>query len=129
MKLKRVIIIGTMIVAVSFGGNAWAKPVLAAPVIKWTVPDTDEQDELLGLLNQNSDDELYEALYSGKSLADMAGGKNGNLERVIELQMAELAGQLNERLAAGSITAEQHAVYTAELRDVVTASAKTAFQI
>ncbi|QSF45402.1 hypothetical protein [Paenibacillus tianjinensis] len=129
MNIKRVMIVGTMIVAMSFGGTAWGKPAaVTLPVAKWsTSASVADKDELLDALNQSSDEELYEALYDGKSLKDIAAENGGNIHKVINLQVAQLTQQLDSRLASGSISREQYTVQKAELRELVTQSVTTAF--
>lgn len=131
MNIKRVMIVGTMIVAMSFGGTTWGKPAAAAaaaPVAKWsTSTNVDDKDELLEALNQSSDEKLYEALYDGKSLHDIAVENGGNIDSVIHLQVAQLTQQLDARLASGSITLEQYTAQKAELSELVTQSVLTSF--
>lgn len=129
INIKRVMIVGTMIVAMSFGGTAWGKPSLtASPVAKWsTSASVNDKDELLEALNQSSNEELYEALYDGKSLHDIALANGGDIDSVIQLQVNQLALQLDARLASGSITSRQHAEQKAELVELVTQSVHTTF--
>ncbi|CAM4215118.1 SHOCT domain-containing protein [Paenibacillus typhae] len=129
MNIKRVMIVGTMIVAMSFGGTAWGRTAaLALPVAKWsTSTPVADKDELLDALNQSSEEELYESLYEGKSLKDIAAENGGNIDSVINLQIAQLTEQLDLRLASGSITAEQYTAQKAELRELVTQSVATTF--
>ncbi|AIQ50320.1 hypothetical protein [Paenibacillus sp. FSL R7-0331] len=129
MNIKRVMIVGTMIVAMSFGGTSWGRTAaLASPVAKWsTSTPVADKDALLDALNQSSDEELYESLYEGKSLKDIAAENGGNVDSVINLQVAQLTEQLDLRLANGSITAEQYIAQTAELRELVTESVTTTF--
>lgn len=79
------------------------------------------------VLNQPTDEDLYEAIYDGKSLQDIASEQGQDIEAVIDLQVAQLTDQLDSRLAAGSITTEQYAAYKAELRDIVSDSVHTSF--
>lgn len=128
MSIKRVMIVGTMIVAMSFGGTTWVKPAAAAPVAKWsTSTNVADKDELLEALNQSSDEELYEALYDGKSLHDIAVENGGDIDSVIHLQVAQLTQQLDARLASGSITSEQYTAQKAELSELVAQSVLTSF--
>ncbi|MEK5234383.1 hypothetical protein NST99_01540 [Paenibacillus sp. FSL L8-0470] len=130
MNIKRVMIVGTMIVAMSFGGTTWVKPAAAAaaPVAKWsTSTNVADKDELLEALNQSSDEELYEALYDGKSLHDIAVENGGNIDSVIHLQVAQLTQQLDARLASGSISSEQYTAQKAELSELVAQSVLTSF--
>ncbi|KGE19729.1 hypothetical protein [Paenibacillus wynnii] len=130
MNIKRVVIVGTMVVVMSFGGTSWNKlTVSASPVAKWSTTSVADEDELLVALNQSSDEELYEALYDGKSLQDIVTEHNGNISDVINLQVAQLTKQLQLRLASGSISVQQYEVQKAELRDIVTQSVRTSFSI
>ncbi|WP_342476688.1 hypothetical protein NYE24_22055 [Paenibacillus sp. FSL H7-0350] len=130
MNIKRVMIVGTMIVAMSFGGTAWGKPALhTLPVAKWSTSDVADTDELLDALNLNptSDEELYDALYDGKSLRNIAEENGGNVTRVVNLQVKQLTQQLEARLASGSITLQQFNAQRAELREIVAQSVETSF--
>lgn len=130
MNIKRVMIVGTMIVAMSFGGTAWGKPALhTLPVAKWSTSDVADTDELLDALklNPTSDEELYDALYDGKSLRNIAEENGGNVTQVINLQVKQLTQQLEARLASGSITPQQFNAQKAELREIVAQSVETSF--
>ncbi|WP_019914131.1 hypothetical protein [Paenibacillus sp. HW567] len=128
MNIKRVMIVGSMIVAISFGGTAWGKPLASAsPVAKWSATSVAEKDDLLEALNQSSDEELYESLYDGKSLKDIAAEHGGNIDSVINLQVTQLTQQLDARLASGSITRQQYTAQKAELREIVAQSVLTSF--
>ncbi|WP_312150240.1 hypothetical protein, partial [Paenibacillus odorifer] len=111
MDIKRVIIVGTVVVVMSFG-NAWTSLTAnASSPVKWSTAEVADQDELLEVLNQPTDEDLYEAIYDGKSLQDIASEQGQDIEAVIDLQVAQLTDQLDSRLAAGSITTEQYAAY------------------
>lgn len=128
MNIKRVMIVGTMVVAMSFGGINWNKTTAnASPVAKWSTTGVADKDELLEGLKQVSDEELYEALYDGKSLHDIAADNDGNIGSVINLQISQLTKQLDLRLAKGNITAQQYTAHKAELREIVTQSTFTTF--
>ncbi|WP_339812536.1 hypothetical protein MKY63_08970 [Paenibacillus sp. FSL R7-0189] len=127
MDIKRVIIVGTVVVVMSFG-NAWTSLTAnASSPVKWSTAEVADQDELLEVLNQPTDEDLYEAIYDGKSLQDIASEQGQDIEAVIDLQVAQLTDQLDSRLAVGSITTEQYAAYKAELRDIVSDSVHTSF--
>lgn len=128
MNIKRVMIVGSMIVAISFGGTAWGKPLASAsPVAKWSATSVAEKDDLLEALNQSSDEELYESLYDGKSLKDIADEHGRNIDSVINLQVTQLTRQLDARLASGSITRQQYTAQKAELKEIVAQSVLTSF--
>lgn len=100
----------------------------ASSPAQWsTVKPADKDELLLKALNQPTDEDLYDALYDGKSLQDIASEQNTDIEDVIDLQVTQLTEQLDSRLASGSITAEQYAAHKAELRDIVTESVLTSF--
>jgi hypothetical protein len=128
MDIKRVIIVGTVVIVMSFG-NAWSSLTAnASSSTQWSTTSVADKDELLlKALNQSTDDDLYDALYDGKSLQDIASEQNTDIEDVINLQVTQLTEQLDSRLASGSITAEQYAAHKAELRDIVTESVLTSF--
>lgn len=128
MNIKRVIIVGTVVIVMSFG-NAWTNLTAnASAPIKWSTVNSAEPDSLLlEALNQPTDEHLYDALYNGKSLQDIATEQNKDIEDVINLQVAQLTDQLDSRLATGSITPEQYAAHKEELRDIVTESVLTSF--
>ncbi|WP_340020910.1 hypothetical protein MHI24_18025 [Paenibacillus sp. FSL K6-1096] len=130
INIQRVVIVGTMVVAMSFGGTAWGKPALhTLPVAKWSTSDVADTDELLDALNLNtsSDEELYDELYEGKSLQAIAEENGGNVTQVINLQVKQLTQQLEARLASGSITPQQFTAQKAELREIVAQSVLTSF--
>jgi hypothetical protein len=98
---------------------------------KWSIVNIDTKDnsgdELLSALNQQSEDDLVQDLYAGKSLRMIADENNGDFNEVVSLQIRQLKEQLDQRLASGSISAEQHAVHSSELEELVTESAHTAY--
>ncbi|MFC9707723.1 hypothetical protein ACFTRD_06155 [Paenibacillus sp. NPDC056933] len=134
MNMKRVMIVGTMIVTMSFAGTAWGKSAISPiPLAKWSIVNLDTKDgsgdELLSALNQASEDDLVQDLYVGKSLRMIAEENGGDINEVISLQVRQLREQLDQRLASGSISPEQHAVQTAELEELVTESANAAYSL
>lgn len=81
-----------------------------------------KQDHFLRTLGTSSDAEIYDALYQGQSLADIASGNQLDVQHVIDYQVAELEEQLNQRLATGGITPEIYQAQKSELVDIVTQS-------
>lgn len=128
MNIKRVMIVGTMVVIMSFGSTALSASITSAsPAAKWAATGVKDKDELLEALHQDSDEELYEALYEGKSLHDIAADQGADIQRIIDLQISQLTRQLDERLRKGSISTEQYAAHKAELREIVERSVHTSF--
>lgn len=81
-----------------------------------------ENDPLHYALGVSSEEELYDALYKGHSLADIAHHNDKEIQGVIELQVSELTEQLDKRLLNGSITPSTYQAQIAELNDIVTKS-------
>ncbi|XEC92895.1 SHOCT domain-containing protein [Paenibacillus tarimensis] len=79
---------------------------------------SEELAQLLGMTK----DELTEALKSGKSLADIAGDQNVDVQKIIDLQVENTTAKLDQLLADGTITQEQYDSRKAELVDLVTKS-------
>ncbi|WMT43065.1 hypothetical protein RE628_12790 [Paenibacillus sp. D2_2] len=129
MNIKRVMIVGTMAVVISLGNTALSGSITSAsPVAKLsTANKSQEKDPLLDALNQSSDKELYESLYEGKSLHDIAADQDGDIDQVIELQTKQLQQQLDDRLKSGSITAKQYEAHKEELQEIIEQSVLTSF--
>jgi hypothetical protein len=123
MKPKQMMLIAMMVVVLSLGATPWNNGSFAHAAQKTLSALTDKQDELLYNLGLSNDNELKDALYDGKTLADIAAANHGDLESIIDLQVAQLTEQLMDRLASGSLTWEQYKAQKLELRDIVTRSA------
>ncbi|AJS60949.1 SHOCT domain-containing protein [Paenibacillus sp. IHBB 10380] len=123
MNSKRIIIVGTIVFAITVGGASWNNNVIASSITKSLNTTTPVQDDLLQVLDLSSDDEIYDALYNGKTLADIAKDNDVDVQNVIDLQVEELTEQLKLRLANGSLTPEQYEEQKSEIRDIITKSA------
>ena len=131
MNAKRMLLIGTMAAALSFGSGVGATKTSADPQDKSNVsyigivqPEDKEapNDDLQQLLGVSSEQEIYDALYAGQSLADIANANNTHVQHVINLQVAELTAQLDARLASGNLSVGNYHLQKAELEEMVTAS-------
>ncbi|AWB43050.1 hypothetical protein DCC85_01580 [Paenibacillus sp. CAA11] len=133
MNKKRLLIVGTLTFFLSLGGAAWGHQAMAYPFIQVPVvavaQGQDEEDDLLPLLGMSEDKELQDALYSGQSLAMLAERHQADPLEVVDLQVKELASQLKSRFEAGLISQEQYVNHLAELREVVTQSVHTPYNI
>ncbi|PYE52393.1 hypothetical protein HUB98_27000 [Paenibacillus barcinonensis] len=133
MNARRVFILGTMIVTMSFAGTAWGKSAITPiPMPKWSIVDLEnssenEDDEFLSALNQSSEEEVADKLYRGHSLRSIAQSNGGDYDKVIALQIRQLQAQLDERLASGSISSEQHSLQSMEITQLITDSANKAY--
>ena len=129
MNPRRIIIIGTMALAITIGGavcgdeaNADEHTRTKGGHIPTQNVSTPVKEDLTKMLRVASDEDIYNALYNGKSLADIAEANQVDVEDIIELQVAELTEQLNARLHNGSLTPCEYQSHLSELRDIITKS-------
>jgi len=87
-----------------------------------TIQSADAPVTLREALGASSDEEVYDALYIGKSLADIAEENGADVQNVIDLQVAELTEQLDKRLASGSIPPDVYEAQKLEVADIITRS-------
>ena len=125
MNPKQIIIVSTMALVISFGAMMQSDKTYANAVFRPLDKSTkiSVRDDFHQALGVSSDEQVHDALYSGKSLADIAKENNKDIQQVIDLQIAQLTEQLDFRLANGTMTAQQYDSHKAELRDMITASA------
>jgi hypothetical protein len=118
MNRKQMLLISTMALTLSMGGTTWIDPLRASPIANKqnTVPI---KEDLLHVLGLSSEEDIYIAQYNGLSLADIAEANKVDVQKVIELQLAELTEQLNLRLSSGSISPEQYEAQRAELPEII----------
>jgi hypothetical protein len=131
MNTKRMVMIGTIAAAITLGGSAIVvdkagnRPSSQFHTFNTKTPSraavitAARKDDLIDALGAVSDEEIHDALYNGKALADIAAEHNKDVQAVIDLQYAEMAAQLDIRLANGSITSDQHQAYKAELAEII----------
>ncbi|MGQ3479804.1 hypothetical protein [Paenibacillus sp. TY11] len=128
MNRKRIMVICTLLLALSIGqSSTWgnrANAAALAPERALQVQDNEasKDDELLKTLGVSSDEQLYDALYNGQTLADIAQTHKRDAQAVVDLQVAQLTEQLDQRLANKSITPEQYQAHKEELTQVVAKS-------
>jgi hypothetical protein len=122
MNPKRSIIIGTMVVAMTLGGSTWSNKVSASSITETHSAAAAVKDDLSQILKVSSDEEIYNAIYDGKSLADIANHNQVDVNNVVDLQVAQLTEQLDLRLASGSLTLQQYEEQKSELKDIITRS-------
>jgi hypothetical protein len=128
------IIVGTMAVAITIGSGIWSDETstgldgksgalrtkdASVPAQHQTIK---ESDSFLTALGVKSDEEVYDALYNGRSLADIAAANYGDVQSIIDLQIDEMTQQLNQRLANGSLTPDKYEAQKAELKEIITSS-------
>lgn len=124
MNPKQIIIVSTMALVISFGAMMQSDKTYADAVFRPLDKSAkiSVQDDFHQALGVSSDEQVHDALYSGQSLADIAKENNKDVQQVIDLQIAQLTEQLDQRLVSGTITVQQYESHKAELRDMITAS-------
>jgi hypothetical protein len=131
MNPKQMIMIGTLAFALtlgSFTGNSVSRAGAATDLLNLTDsadPDTStsNEDEFLESLGVSSDEQVYESLLQGVSLAELAASRNKDVEALVQLQMNEMTAQLDARLAQGHISISEYEAQRSELKDILTRSA------
>ncbi|GGJ02075.1 hypothetical protein [Paenibacillus hunanensis] len=81
-----------------------------------------QQDPFLSTVGADSDEDVYDDLYEGGSLADTARRNNKNPQAVIDLQVAQMNELLTQRLINGSITPDTYRAQKEELTELITKS-------
>lgn len=137
MTTKQWIMIGTIVIMITLNGGPGKDGIRTAEAASVTFFDTSSQtdsedaaaaelakvnDPLAQAIGSEADSVIYDALLQGKTLADVAYDHGADVDSLIRHQVAQLTVQLNERLAAGSISEEVHAAQRAELYDIVAKS-------
>ncbi|GAA3403190.1 hypothetical protein ACFFNY_06135 [Paenibacillus hodogayensis] len=119
MNPKQFIIVSTMALVISFSSmmqehKAYAQSPGAPSLDRPSCSNA--LDEFHLALGVSSDEEVYDALYDGRSLADIADANQRDVQQLIDLQVAQLSEQLDRRYESGSLPAHQYEAHKAELR-------------
>lgn len=131
MKMKIMMFIGSVAIAITITGSKWMEVAADPDAAALLVPEQlgialqsplAAQDPYHQVLGVTSDQEIYDALYDGRTLADIAAEHGQDPARVADLQAAELTRQLESRLASGSITPEVYEAQKAEVAEIITRS-------
>ncbi|MFD0712027.1 hypothetical protein [Paenibacillus sp. GCM10027626] len=130
MNPKRMIIAGTMAfaIAVSMLSDETSASSITGAAPKSGVQPTltekaaPQEDCFLEALGAASEEDVYDALYNGQSLSQIAESNEADVQPIIDLQIAEMTVQLNERLLSGSLTLGEYHAQLAELPEIITRS-------
>ncbi|MFC5529061.1 hypothetical protein [Cohnella yongneupensis] len=134
MNIKRMFMAGTVAATITIGGGLWTEKTSAASTFKPAavqVPSSSavsateserKRDDFLVALGKSSDEEVYNALYDGKSLAEIASDSGNSAQGVIDLQLAELTRQLDARLSSGMLAPQIYEAQKSELQEIVAKS-------
>ncbi|MHA0856429.1 hypothetical protein [Paenibacillus sp. CMAA1364] len=120
--MKKIMIVGSLVFAITVGGASWNSQASASPLMLSFPTIAPIKEDLIDILKLSSDEELYNELYDGSTLADLAQTNDVDINRVINLQVAELTTFIDERYAQGSLTLDQYEQQKSEVRDVITHS-------
>ncbi|PYI51371.1 hypothetical protein [Paenibacillus flagellatus] len=129
MNPKQIVMIGAIAVVISIGSVFQSEEAHAGSLLR--TPDqaesirpceTDASAALHEALGVSTDEQIYDALYEGRSLADIAAANGKDARHVIDLQVSELSEQLDRRLASGSLSWDRYLAHKAELTDMITRS-------
>lgn len=125
MKPKNMIISSALALSIALGGGIWSENrpanALEQTNVKETAADvtaSPEKDHLAELLGASTN-EIYYDLYNGKSLAEIARKHDADIQKVIDLQIAELTDQLDLRLASGQLSPSHYEAQKSELADII----------
>ncbi|OWA35408.1 hypothetical protein B9G55_12240 [Saccharibacillus sp. O16] len=134
IRLKRIWIVGTLALGITLGSGLAGGKVEAEAVYRETPPTSiDEtrsgQDAFLHAIGAASQQDVYELMYEGLSLREIAAISGGSEDALIALQVRELEQQLEQRLADGQITREAYIAYKAELPEIVAASLDSSMDV
>ncbi|RAV02037.1 hypothetical protein DQG13_10995 [Paenibacillus sp. YN15] len=127
--------IGTIVIMITLNGGPGRDGVRTADAASLTILGTSSQtdredaanfaessDPLAQAIGEDADSVIYDALLEGKTLAEVANEHGADVDSLIRHQVAQLAAQLDERLAAGSISEDIYAAQREELYDIVARS-------
>ncbi|WP_127587318.1 hypothetical protein [Paenibacillus koleovorans] len=134
MTPKRIFMIGTIAIAITLGSGLFGKetdadivlfpsePAAAGSTAEAPSPEA-ETEAFLETLGAPDEQSVYDALYEGISLAELAERNDKPIEPLLQLQIEQLKAQLDNRLSAGSITPRIYQAQLAELPEIVRLSA------
>ncbi|RRJ63529.1 hypothetical protein EHV15_11780 [Paenibacillus oralis] len=135
MKLKKVVIVGTIAVVITINPSlsgyltSIAFAAHASKASSLSTATLSPQSELNNVLGVSSDKEVYDALLEGQSLADIAEAHGQNADSVIGLQIKEMQEQLQQRLEQGSLTQEAYEQQLREIPELIAGSVHSQYNI
>ncbi len=122
MDPKKIIMISFMAFFIACSTSIWSNEANAsASTYKQATDNTSNNnpDDLLHVLGVDSEEQIYDALYNGQSLADIASENDMEVDQVVDLQVAQLRSQLDQRFLSGSISLEAYQAQIEEIRDMI----------
>ncbi|MNW52340.1 hypothetical protein D3C74_298560 [compost metagenome] len=137
MNIKQVVIVGTMAFAITLtpsisghfnSGAASACPFKQSNLNNNAAPES-ENDDFYDALGVSDDESIYEALFQGHSLADIAEAHQQDVDQIIELQVGQLEEQLTLRFSQGDLSPEAYAEQIKELPNMIKESVHKRYTI
>jgi len=122
MDPKKIIMISFMAFFIACSSSIWSHEANAsANTYKLSTDGTSNSspDDLLHALGVDSEEQIYDALYSGQSLADIASENDMEVDQVVDLQVAQLRSQLDQRFLSGSISLEAYQAQIEEIHEMI----------
>ncbi|MBA9083702.1 hypothetical protein FHR92_000145 [Fontibacillus solani] len=127
MNIKQVVIVGTMAFVITLtpgisaqlnSGSASACPIKQSNLHNDNTSES-ENDDFNEALGVSADETVYNALLEGNSLADIADSHQQDVDRLIELQVSQMQGQLTQRYRQGNLSPESYSEQMKELPDII----------
>jgi len=123
MDPKKIIMISFMAFVIACSSSIWSHEASAnASTYKLAtdgLTSSPDANDLLQALGVESEEQIYDALYSGQSLADIASDNDMEVDQVVDLQVAQLRSQLDQRFLSGSISLEAYQAQIEEIHDMI----------
>ncbi|MCQ4087588.1 hypothetical protein [Saccharibacillus sp. JS10] len=135
INLKRIWIIGTLALGITLGSSLSGSKVEAEAIYSETPPSSSDDvsstrsSAFLHALGVSNEQQVYDLMYEGFSLRDIARLSGGHEAQLLTIQIDELDQQLKERLADGQITEEAYIAYKAELPEIIASSLSSKIEI
>ncbi|WP_314586447.1 hypothetical protein [Paenibacillus terrigena] len=123
MDPKKIIMISFMAFVIACSSSIWSNEANASASTYKLATDgltsSPDADDLLQALGVESEEQIYDALYSGQSLADIASDNKVEVDQIVDLQVAQLRSQLDQRFLSGSISLEAYQAQVEEIHDMI----------
>ncbi|WP_046212807.1 hypothetical protein [Paenibacillus wulumuqiensis] len=113
------LLLGIAISSLLLGEQANAQSIATSSTSSVT---REQQDPFLGALGAASDEDVYDDLYEGHTLAETARRNNKNPQAIIDLQVAQMNEMLTQRLIDGTLSPDTYRAQKEELTDIITQS-------
>lgn len=117
--------VSTLLLGLAISSLLLGEQANAASAVKTSSASSvvrEQQDPFLSAVGADSDEDVYDDLYEGRTLAETARRNNKNPQDLIDLQVAQMNEQLMQRLIDGSLTPDTYRAQKEELTEIITKS-------